>query len=142
MIRKLSIVAIAHLVGKGSVTQLTCTGFLSVAWLCLHVKAWPYRFLEDNLLKARRPASSHSPPFPLPDSWYLPGLCHRRLRRSRMGSLCERSARSAINTAAWRIGLAAGSVRRGDPKHHRDHAGGQLGCTNEREGRGRISERC
>jgi hypothetical protein len=39
-------VAFASVFGKGSVEQLFCTSFLSLAWLVLQVKAWPYRFVE------------------------------------------------------------------------------------------------
>ena len=54
MLRKLSIVSVASVFGKGSVNQLFCMSFLSLAWLVLHVKHWPYRFTEVTRLELRR----------------------------------------------------------------------------------------
>ena len=46
MLRKLSIVAVASFFGKGTVGQLFCTSFISLMWIVLQVKHWPYRFAE------------------------------------------------------------------------------------------------
>ena len=51
MLRKLTLVGCASLFGKGSLEQLFFTSFVSVTWLALQVKEWPYRFDEDNVLK-------------------------------------------------------------------------------------------
>ena len=51
MSRKFTIIALASLFGKGSVEQLFFTSFLSLAWMVVHVKEWPYRFVSDNWLK-------------------------------------------------------------------------------------------
>ena len=59
MLRKLSIVAVASFFGKGTVGQLFCTGFISLMWIVLQVKHWPYRFAEAP------------PPSPLPRLFLL-----------------------------------------------------------------------
>ena len=54
--------------GKGTALQLLCTGFLSVAWLTLHVKEQPYFFLEVRAPGAAEPVR----PVPVPSRLCVP----------------------------------------------------------------------
>ena len=52
MLRKLSLVGLVVLLGRGSVFQLLCCILLSIGFFALHVKMWPMKTNMDNLLRA------------------------------------------------------------------------------------------
>ena len=51
MLRKLSMVCMSVVLGKGSVHHLVAMLFLSLSWLAMQIRMSPYRFAEDNSLK-------------------------------------------------------------------------------------------
>ena len=51
MIRKLALVGIVVLVGRGSVAQIAFGSMLSFSFFALHVKVWPLKAYEDNLFR-------------------------------------------------------------------------------------------
>lgn len=52
MLRKILLVGVVVLVGRGSVAQLLCSIALSFAFFSLHVKMWPMKTDADNHLRA------------------------------------------------------------------------------------------
>ena len=52
MLRKLALVGLVILVGRGSVAQIAAGTLLSFGFLALHVKVWPLKNTEDNMLRA------------------------------------------------------------------------------------------
>ena len=52
MLRKLILVGLVLLVGRGSVAQLCAAMILSFAFFSLHMKTWPYKIEQDNILRA------------------------------------------------------------------------------------------
>eukprot|EP01048_Picozoa_sp_COSAG05_P005948 COSAG05_NODE_368_length_10734_cov_4.853315_3_plen_1041_part_00 len=51
MIRKLSLVGVVVLVGRGSVAQIAFGSMSSFLFFALHVKVWPLKSYEDNLFR-------------------------------------------------------------------------------------------
>ena len=52
MLRKLILVGLVLLVGRGSIAQLCAAMVLSFAFFSLHMKTWPYKIEQDNILRA------------------------------------------------------------------------------------------
>ena len=52
MLRKLALVGLVLLVGRGSVAQLNCALLLSFGFMIAQVKVCPYKIAEDNALRA------------------------------------------------------------------------------------------
>jgi hypothetical protein len=51
MMRKLALVGLVVLVGRGSVAQIAAGSVLSFGFLALHIKFWPLKCVEDNVLR-------------------------------------------------------------------------------------------
>ena len=54
MLRKLALVGLVLLAGRGSAAQLNVALLLSFGSFALQVKAWPYKFSQDNVVRAVR----------------------------------------------------------------------------------------
>ena len=52
MIRKLALVGMVLVVGRGSVAQLSAAIMLSFGFFALQMYTWPYKIEQDNLLRA------------------------------------------------------------------------------------------
>jgi hypothetical protein len=52
MLRKLTLVGLVVLAGRGSVAQNMCSSIFSFFFFALHVKMWPMKMVEDNILRA------------------------------------------------------------------------------------------
>ena len=52
MLRKLTLVGLVVLAGRGSVAQNMCSSILSFFFFALHLKVWPMKMEEDNILRA------------------------------------------------------------------------------------------
>jgi hypothetical protein len=52
MMRKLALVGLVVLVGRGSVAQIAAGSVLSFGFLALHIKFWPLKCVEDNILRS------------------------------------------------------------------------------------------
>ena len=52
MLRKLALVGLVLLVGRGTVAQLTIAIVLSFGFFALQMRTWPYKLYQDNLLRA------------------------------------------------------------------------------------------
>ena len=52
MLRKLALVGLVLLVGRGSVAQLSAAIVLSFGFFALQMKTWPYKVEQDNLFRA------------------------------------------------------------------------------------------
>ena len=52
MIRKLFLVGLILLVGRGSIAQLTCALLLSFGFFALQVKISPYKIAQDNTFRS------------------------------------------------------------------------------------------
>eukprot|EP01047_Picozoa_sp_COSAG01_P018071 COSAG01_NODE_971_length_12373_cov_114.625957_3_plen_2066_part_00 len=52
MLRKLTLVGLVVLAGRGSMAQNICSSMLSFFFFALHVKIWPMKMHEDNILRA------------------------------------------------------------------------------------------
>jgi hypothetical protein len=52
MIRKLLLVGVLVVVGRGSVAQIVCAAGFSLLFIMLHFKLWPYKLSADNVFKA------------------------------------------------------------------------------------------
>jgi hypothetical protein len=61
MLRKLALVGLVILVGRGSVAQIAAGTLLSFGFFALHVKVWPLKNTEDNMLRACSEIHVHPP---------------------------------------------------------------------------------
>jgi hypothetical protein len=52
MIRKLALVGLVLLVGRGSIAQLSTAIALSFGFFALHMHSWPYKVYSDNMFRA------------------------------------------------------------------------------------------
>ena len=52
MLRKLALVGLVLLVGRGTIAQLTVAIVLSFGFFALQMRTWPYKLQQDNLLRA------------------------------------------------------------------------------------------
>jgi hypothetical protein len=52
MIRKLALVGLVLLVGRGSIAQLSTAIAISFCFFALHMRSWPYKVHSDNLFRA------------------------------------------------------------------------------------------
>ena len=52
MLRKLTLVGLVVLAGRGSVAQNMCSSIVSFFFFALHIKMWPMKMTEDNILRA------------------------------------------------------------------------------------------
>ena len=52
MLRKLFLVGVVVLAGRGSVAQNMCSSILSFFFFAMHIKMWPMKMAEDNILRA------------------------------------------------------------------------------------------
>jgi len=52
MLRKLTLVGLVVLAGRGSVAQNMASSIVSFFFFALHVKTWPMKMAEDNILRA------------------------------------------------------------------------------------------
>ena len=52
MIRKLFLVGLVLIVGRGSIAQLTTAIALSFFFFALHMRSWPYKVHSDNMFRA------------------------------------------------------------------------------------------
>lgn len=52
MLRKLALVGLVLMVGRGSVAQLSCAITLSFGFFALQMYTWPYKIVQDNILRA------------------------------------------------------------------------------------------
>lgn len=52
MLRKLALVGLVLMVGRGSVAQLSCAITLSFGFFALQMYTWPYKIVQDNVLRA------------------------------------------------------------------------------------------
>lgn len=48
----LQLVGLVLLVGRGTIAQLAAAIVLSFGFFAMHMSTWPYKILEDNLLRA------------------------------------------------------------------------------------------
>jgi hypothetical protein len=53
MLRKLLLVGVLVVVDRGSVAQVACAACLSLGFIMLHFKLWPYKLSADNVFKAQ-----------------------------------------------------------------------------------------
>ena len=52
MFRKLALVGVVLVVGRGTVAQLSTAIVLAFTFFAIHVKTWPYKIQQDNLFRA------------------------------------------------------------------------------------------
>jgi serine/threonine protein kinase len=52
MVRKLLLVGVLVLVERGSIAQIACAACLSVSFIMMHFKLWPYKLSADSVFKA------------------------------------------------------------------------------------------
>ena len=85
--------------GKSTALQLLCTGFLSFAWLTLHIHEKPYFFLEVRAPGAAEPVR----PVPVPSMLAASDAdCGRRVHRAQdnvLKALCEVAILATIQVA-------------------------------------------
>ena len=54
MFRKLALVGLVLVVGRGTVAQLSVAIILSFGFFALHLQTWPYKVKQDNLFRKSR----------------------------------------------------------------------------------------
>jgi len=59
--RKLALIGIVLVVGRGTIAQLAVAIMLSFGFFALQMKTWPYKLEADNLLRAATEVHVRSP---------------------------------------------------------------------------------
>eukprot|EP01048_Picozoa_sp_COSAG05_P033366 COSAG05_NODE_13336_length_434_cov_0.689552_1_plen_80_part_10 len=52
MFRKLALVGLVLMVGRGSIAQLSTAIIIAFGFFAMHVKSWPYKVDADNMFRA------------------------------------------------------------------------------------------
>jgi len=52
MFRKLALVGVVLIVGRGTVAQLCAAIMIAFGFFAMHIKTWPYKVDQDNLFRA------------------------------------------------------------------------------------------